>query len=49
MFPDTIQHKDINDMILHGGMTPEEILEVINTNTYRGIEAKLRYSEWKKI
>ena len=49
MFPDTIQHKDINDMILDGGMTPEEILEVINTNTYRGIEAKLRYSEWKKI
>jgi len=34
MFPDTIQHKDINDMILNGGMTPEEILEVINTNTY---------------
>jgi hypothetical protein len=36
-------------MVLHGGMAPEEILEIINTNTHSGIEAKLRYSEWKKI
>jgi hypothetical protein len=49
MFPEHIEHKDINEMILHGGMTADEILEVINTNTYCGIEAKLRYSEWKKI
>ena len=25
MFPDTVTQKDINEMILHGGMSPEEI------------------------
>ena len=49
MFPDTIQQKDINEMILHGGMTPDEIIEVINTNTYTGMEAKLKFINWRKV
>ena len=49
MFPENIEQKDINDMILYGKMTPEEITEVINTNTYTGIAAKLKFSTWKKI
>jgi hypothetical protein len=49
MFPDTIEQKDINEMILKGGKSPEEILEIINKNTYSGIEATLRFSTWKKI
>lgn len=48
MFPDIIQEKDINDMIL-AGRSPTEILETINTNTFSGIEAKLKFSTWKKI
>lgn len=48
MFPDTIPYKDINEMVI-GGMTPVEILDVINTNTYSGMEAKLKFSTWKKI
>jgi hypothetical protein len=47
-FPDTIQQKDINEMVL-AGMSPSEITEVINTNTHSGIEAKLKFTEWKKI
>jgi transcription elongation factor Elf1 len=47
MFPEHIEQKDINEMIL-AGMTSEEIVETINTNTFRGIEAKLRFSTWKK-
>ena len=49
MFPDTVTQKDINEMILHGGMSPEEIIELINTNTYTGMEAKLNFSRWRKI
>ena len=49
MFPESIEQKDINDMILHGGMTPDEIMEVINTNTHSGISAKLRFSTWRKV
>jgi len=47
MYPDSVQEKDINDMV-KSGRTPAEILELINTNTFAGIEAKLRFSEWKK-
>jgi len=48
MFPESIQQKDINEMILHGEMNPDEIVELINTNTYNGMEAKLRFSTWRK-
>ena len=49
MFPEHIQQKDINEMILHGNMSPEEIINTINTNTFSGIEAKLRFSTWRKV
>jgi hypothetical protein len=39
----------VNEMILHGEMNADEIAEVINTNTYFGMEAKLKFSTWKKI
>lgn len=48
MFPESIEQKDINDMIL-SGKTPDEIVNLINTNTFSGIEAELRFSYWKKI
>lgn len=48
MYPDTITQKDINDMILHGGMKPDEIIDLINTNTYTGMEAKLKFINWRK-
>jgi transcription elongation factor Elf1 len=48
MFPESMQEKDINEMIL-SGKTTEEIVEIINTNTFTGIEAKLRFSTWKKL
>ena len=43
------EQKDVNEMILHGEMTADEITEVINTNTYSGMEAKLKFSTWKKL
>lgn len=49
MYPDSVQQKDINDMILHGEMSPSEIIELINTNTYTGMEAKLRFINWRKV
>ena len=47
MYPDTVKQKDINEMIL-SGKTTDQILDLINTNTFSGIEAKLRFSEWRK-
>lgn len=49
MFPDFIKQKDINEMVLHSGMAVNEIVDLINTNTYTGMEAKLIFSTWKKI
>jgi hypothetical protein len=48
MFPDSIEGKDINEMVL-SGKTTEEIIETINTNTFNGMEAKLRFANWKKV
>ena len=47
MYPDTVVEKDINDMILNG-RSVDDVLTLINTNTFSGMEAKLRFSEWKK-
>jgi transcription elongation factor Elf1 len=49
MLPDTITQKDINEMVLHGGMTPDEIIDLINTNTHTGMEAKLKFINWRKV
>jgi len=48
IWPENIKAKDINDMVLEG-MTPEEILGVLETNTYTYLEAELKLMEWKKI
>jgi DNA-binding CsgD family transcriptional regulator len=48
MFPDTVAEKDINEMIL-GGKSESEILDIINTNTFSGIEAKLKFVDWRKV
>lgn len=49
MYPDSVRQKDINDMVLEGGLTPDEIIELINTNTYTGMEAKLKFINWRKV
>ena len=40
-------HKDINDMIM-AGYTVDKIKEIIDKNTFSGMSAVLRLSEWKK-
>lgn len=48
IYPNNIVEKDINDMIL-SGKTTDEIVELINTNTFTGIQAKLKFIDWKKV
>ena len=45
IWPSTIKEKDINDMILSG----LDVQSVIESNTYSGLEAKLKFTTWKKI
>lgn len=45
IWPSTIKEKDINDMII-SGLSPQEI---VKTNTYQGLEAKIKFTQWKKV
>jgi hypothetical protein len=48
LWPDSMKHKDINDMIM-AGYTKKQIQEIIDDNTFSGVAAQLRFAEWKKI
>ena len=48
IWPDSMKHKDINDMIM-AGYTKKQIQEIIDDNTFSGVAAQLRFAEWKKI
>jgi predicted RNA-binding Zn-ribbon protein involved in translation (DUF1610 family) len=45
IWPSSIKDKDINEMILSG----LNVQSVIESNTYSGLEAKLKFTTWKKI
>ena len=47
LWPEAVEEKDVNEMIL-AGRTPEDILDIINQNTYSGTEALLRFAMWRK-
>lgn len=48
IWPDIIKKKDINDMVIDN-IHITEILNIINSNTFQGMEAKIRFIKWKKI
>ena len=45
IWPDSIDDKDINDMVMSG----LDVESVIKSNTYSGLEAKLKFNTWKRI
>ena len=47
IWPEKIKEKDINDIIL-SGIDTLELMDIISKNTVDDLEAKLRYSQWKK-
>ena len=48
VFPEKIEQKDINDMIL-AGYEQEELSVIMNNNIYSGLAARLRISDWSKV
>ena len=48
IFPEKIKEKDINDIFL-SGMNTDDILEIINKNTYQGMGATLKLRNWAKV
>ena len=45
IWPTGIVEKDINDMVMSG----HDVKNVVQSNTYQGLEAKLKLTEWKKV
>ena len=45
IWPKNIQQKDINDMVLAG----LDVQTMVESNTYKGLEATLKLNDWKKV
>lgn len=48
IWPEGLIYKDINQMILNG-IEQDAILDMVMSNLYEGMSAKVRLSEWRKI
>ena len=45
IWPLNIKEKDINDMVLCG----HDVMNVLESNTYSGLKAKIKFNNWKKV
>jgi predicted RNA-binding Zn-ribbon protein involved in translation (DUF1610 family) len=45
IWPNNIIEKDINDMVLAG----HNVMDMLKLNTYSGLQAKIKFNNWKKI
>jgi hypothetical protein len=48
IWPEMMQEKDVNDMVL-AGFTTDEITDIIDQNTFVNLRAKMEYIQWKKV
>lgn len=48
LWPKTIVHKDINEMILQYGVSGSEIQKIIDDNTFQGLMAKAQLGSWRR-
>ena len=45
IWPSNIVEKDINDMVLNG----HQVQNIVESNTFQGLQAKLNFTNWKKV
>ena len=45
IWPTSLQEKDINDMVLSG----HQVMDMLKYSTYSGLEATVKFNNWKKI
>jgi hypothetical protein len=48
IWPEMVDEKDINDMIL-SGFSPDEIQDIIDKHTFVNLRAKMEFINWKKV
>ena len=45
IWPTNLIEKDLNDMVLSG----HDVKTLVESNTYQGLEAKVKFTEWKRV
>ena len=45
IWPSTVNEKDVNDMTMSG----HNVMNLLESNTYSGLKAKIKFNNWKKI
>ena len=45
IWPNNIEQKDINDMVLAG----HDVMSMLELNTHSGLEAKIKFNNWKRV
>ena len=45
IWPSSVDEKDINDMVLAG----HDVQSIVESNIYKGLEANLKFTNWKRI
>ena len=45
IWPSNVTEKDINDMVLSG----HDVMSVLKSSTYSGLEAKIKFNNWNKV
>jgi hypothetical protein len=45
IWPSNIKEKDINDIVLAG----HNVMDMLKSNTHSGLEAKIKFNNWKRI
>ena len=48
IWPEGVKEKDINDMV-QMGKSPSKIKKIIDKNTFTGLEASLKLTQWRKV
>jgi hypothetical protein len=48
IWPEMIEEKDINEMVL-SGFSIEELRDIISSNTFQNLRAKIEFINWKKV
>jgi hypothetical protein len=48
IWPEMIEEKDINDMVL-AGFSIDDLMDIIENNTFLNLRAKMEFINWKKI
>lgn len=48
LFPGNIEGKDVNEFVTHAKLSTDQIQKLLEDNTYAGLSARLKMTEWRK-